>query len=127
MLASFKKSYSHRPKTDGQQLTRLRSHVTQTLVAEEARVFSAYKHASPFSKLFGKASAAVLSQFSSEELLKMQDAVTVALSLTMQNIEFLKSQIKKLDGVSSRELKAFPQTLTTIPGTGPCASRWHYR
>ena len=195
MVASFKKTYSRRPKTDAldayaiaqrlrfgqlipyskpqmttaplQQLTRLRAHMIQTLVAEEARAinllflkFSAYKDASPFSKLFGKASAAVLSQFSSEELLnlsieelasfiaqngnnrlknpseaamaiqsaarlsyrlnpKMQDAVTVTLSLTLQNIEFLKAQIKKLDGVISRELKAFSQTLTTIPGIGP--------
>lgn len=49
---------------------------------------------------------------------KMEDAVAVTLSLTLQNVEFLKSQIKKLDGVIARELKALPQTLTTIHEIG---------
>jgi len=50
---------------------------------------------------------------------KMQDAVDVTLSLTLQNIEFLRSQIKKADAVIAREVEAFPQTLTTVPGLGP--------
>lgn len=50
---------------------------------------------------------------------KMQGAVDVTLSLTLQNIEFLRSQIRKADAVIARELEAFPQTLITIPGLGP--------
>jgi transposase len=50
---------------------------------------------------------------------KMQDAVDVTLSLTLQNIEFLRSQIKKADAVIARELEAFPQTLITVPGLDP--------
>jgi len=195
MVASFKKSFSRKPKTDSldafaiaqrvrfgglrpysktqmttaplQQLTRLRFHLVQTLVAEQNRAlsllflkFSAYKQASPFSDVLGKASTAVLEEFTSEELIsfsledlasfivkngnnrlkdpseaakviqsaarrsyrlnpKMQDAVGVTLSLTLQNVEFLKSQIKKADAVIARELEAFPQTLTTVQGLGP--------
>lgn len=195
MVASFKKSFSHKPKTDAldafaiaqrvrfgglrpysktqmttaplQQLTRLRLHLVQTLAVEQNRAlsllflkFSAYKQASPFSDIFGKASTAVLSEFTSEELAaqsvedlasfilrngnnrlkdpgeaakviqtaarrsyrlnsKMQDAVDVTLSLTLQNVEFLKFQLKKADAVIARELEAFPQTLSTVPGLGP--------
>ena len=107
MVASFKKSYSHKPKTDSldafaiaqrvrfgglrpysktqmttaplQQLTRLRLHLVQTLTAERNR----------------------------------------ALSLTLQNVDFLRSQVKKADALIARELEAFPQTLTTVPGLGP--------
>lgn len=39
-------------------------------------------------------------------------------SLTLQNIEHLKRQIKSLDKVISRELKAIPQTLTAVKGLG---------
>lgn len=195
MVANFKKSYSHKPKTDAldayaiaqrvrfgelmpysktqmiavplQQLTRLRLHLVQNLIAEQARAinllflkFSSYKDANPFSNLFGKASTAVFEQFTSEELInlgaeelasiiakngnnrlknpneaakviksaanrsyrlspKMQDAVGITLSLTLQNMEFLRSQIKKTDVIIAREFKAFPQVLTTIPGIGP--------
>jgi transposase len=49
---------------------------------------------------------------------KMQQACEIALSLTLQNIEHLKRQIKSLDKVISRELKAIPQTLTTVKGLG---------
>lgn len=48
----------------------------------------------------------------------MQQACEIALSLTLQNIEHLKRQIKSLDKVISRELKAIPQTLTTVKGLG---------
>ena len=195
MVATFKKSYSHKPKTDSldayaiaqrvrfgelrpysrtqmttaplQQLTRLRLHLVQTLTTEQTRAlnllflkFSAYKQANPFSDLFGKASTAVLDQFTLEEFAgfsveelasfiarngnnrlkdpgesakviqsaakrsyrlnpKMRDAVGVTLSLTLQNVEFLRSQVKKADAVIERELQAFPQTLTTVPGIGP--------
>lgn len=49
----------------------------------------------------------------------MRDAVGMALSLTLQNVEFLKSQIKKADAVTGRKLEAFPKTFTIIPGIGP--------
>lgn len=61
-----------------QQLTRLRFHMVRTLIAEQARAvnllflkFQTYKKANPFSDLFGKASTAVVNEFTSEELLKL--------------------------------------------------------
>lgn len=61
-----------------QQLTRLRLHLVETLVAEQARAmhllflkFSAYKEANPSSNLFGNASTAVFDQFTSEELINL--------------------------------------------------------
>jgi len=188
MVAGFKRSFSHKPKTDSldafaiAQRVRFgglrpysKSHITtaplqhlvQTLTAEQNRAlnmlflkFSSYKQSNPFSKLFGKASASVLEEFTPDEIAsysvedlasfilknannrlkdpneaakviqsaarrsfrlnaKMQDAVDVTLSLTLQNIEFLRSQIKKADAVIARELEAFPQTLITVPGLGP--------
>lgn len=50
---------------------------------------------------------------------KMESTLDVVLSMTLQNINHLSSQIKKLDKVIQRELNAIPQTLTTIPGIGP--------
>jgi len=50
---------------------------------------------------------------------KIQDSINVTLTMTLHNIEFFKSQIKRLDKVIGQELKAIPQTLTTIPGIGP--------
>lgn len=49
---------------------------------------------------------------------KMQQACEIALSLTLKNIEHLKRQLKDLDKVISTELKAIPQTLTTVKGLG---------
>jgi transposase len=49
----------------------------------------------------------------------MADAVETVLSMTIGNIHFLKSQIQKLDRLIGRQLKAIPQTLTTVPGIGP--------
>lgn len=49
---------------------------------------------------------------------KMSDSVGLSLSMTLENIKFLESQLKKLDKKISQELKAFSQTLTTIPGIG---------
>jgi len=48
----------------------------------------------------------------------MEDSVSVALSMTVENIRFHESQCKKLDKVIERELKAIPQTLTSVPGIG---------
>jgi transposase len=53
---------------------------------------------------------------------KIQDSINVTLTMTLHNIEFFKSQIKRLDKVIGQELKAIPQTLTTIPGIGPVLS-----
>jgi len=50
---------------------------------------------------------------------KMQDSVSVTLSMTLANIRFFEQQIKKVDAVIAQELKAIPQTLQTIPGIGP--------
>jgi len=50
---------------------------------------------------------------------KMEDTVSVALSMTIENIRFLENQCKKIDNSIARELKAIDQTLTTIPGIGP--------
>lgn len=46
---------------------------------------------------------------------KMRDSINVTLAMTFHNIEFFKSQIKWLDEVIAQELKAIPQTLTSIP------------
>ncbi len=43
----------------------------------------------------------------------------MTLSLTLQNVEFLKSRVKKADAVIARELEVFTQTLSTVPGLGP--------
>jgi transposase len=50
---------------------------------------------------------------------KMNDSVSIALSMTLDNIRFFESQCSKLEKVIARELKAIPQTLDTIPGIGP--------
>lgn len=53
---------------------------------------------------------------------KMLEACEVALSLTLQNIDHLKRQLKQLDRVINRELEAIPQTLTTVKGLGPVSA-----
>ncbi|MGB9881039.1 MAG: IS110 family transposase [Anaerolineae bacterium] len=53
---------------------------------------------------------------------KMLEVCEVALSLTLQNIEHLKRQLKQLDKVICRELEAIPQTLTTVKGLGPVSA-----
>ena len=50
---------------------------------------------------------------------KMQDAVDVALAMSLETIRFLEGQERKLNQVIARELAAIPQTLDTIPGFGP--------
>lgn len=50
---------------------------------------------------------------------KIQNSINVTLTMTLHNIDFFKSQIKRLDKVIAQELQAIPQTLTTIPGIGP--------
>lgn len=49
---------------------------------------------------------------------KMEDAVSIALSMTVENIRFMESQCKRLEKVIAKELQAIPQTLNTIPGIG---------
>jgi transposase len=49
----------------------------------------------------------------------MASSVDVVLTMTIHNIDFFKGQIRKLDTLIARELGAFPQTLTTVPGIGP--------
>ncbi|WP_232422001.1 transposase [Caldicellulosiruptor bescii] len=48
----------------------------------------------------------------------MAEANDLALSMTLENIRFMQEQLKKLDKEISKLLKAFSQTLTTIPGIG---------
>lgn len=50
---------------------------------------------------------------------KMQEAVDVALAMSLETIRFLEGQERKLNQVIARELAAIPQTLDTIPGFGP--------
>lgn len=50
---------------------------------------------------------------------KMKDSVHLTLAMTIQNIEYFKNQVKRLDKLIARELKTIPQTLDTIPGIGP--------
>ena len=50
---------------------------------------------------------------------KMANSVNTTLIMTMENINFMEGQIKKLDKLITSELKAFPQTLDTVPGIGP--------
>jgi len=50
---------------------------------------------------------------------KMQNSVDVALSMTLENIQFLKGQVKKLDRVIAKEVEAIPNTLRSVPGIGP--------
>lgn len=49
---------------------------------------------------------------------KMESAVDIALSMTLENIDFLRKQIKKLDKVIESEVKAIPNPLITIRGIG---------
>ena len=149
------------------QLTRHRLHLIELVTAEQNRAghmmflkFSNYRRDNPFSNTFGKASLALLRDFSPDELAnrdtqelanfiadngnnrlkdikgmaaeiqamakkayrlspKMKNSIDVTLNMTLHNIEFFKSQVKKLDKAIAQEMKAISQTLTTIPGIGP--------
>jgi transposase len=164
--------YSHQAAVTEplRQLTRLRLHLVEMVAAEQNRAlnllflkFSSYQKDKPFSHTFGKASLAVLAEFTPDELAemplaelaefiqsrakkrlaspeemaaalkqaarrsyrlnpKMLEACEVALSLTLQNIDHLKRQLKQLDKVICRELEAIPQTLTTVRGLGPVSA-----
>ncbi len=46
---------------------------------------------------------------------KMHNSINITLAMTFHNIEFFKSQIKRLDKVNAQELQAIPQILTSIP------------
>jgi len=48
----------------------------------------------------------------------LAESNSLALSMTLENIRFMQEQLKKLDKEISKLLKAFSQTLTTIPGIG---------
>lgn len=50
---------------------------------------------------------------------EINQAITQTLSMTFDNIRFYQRQNNKLKKVIARELKAIPQTLTTIDGIGP--------
>jgi len=50
---------------------------------------------------------------------EIDQAITQTLSMTFDNIRFYQRQNKKLKKVISRQLKAIPQTLTTVDGIGP--------
>lgn len=53
---------------------------------------------------------------------KMDDMVSVALAMTIENIRYLEKQCKTLDKVITREFQAMPQVLNTIPGIGSVLS-----
>ena len=121
--------------------------------------FSTYSQESPFSDIFGKASCAIIENFTPDDIASMPledlikfvsdnsnnrlsdvnkiaeilktaakrsfrlhpllaEANDLALSMTLENIRFMQEQLKKLDKEISKLLKAFFQTLTTIPGIG---------
>lgn len=161
--------YSHQRKLTEPllQLTRHRQHLVELVTAEQNRAgnliflkFSNYRRDNPFSNTFGKASLALLREYSPDELAnmdiqdlvmfianngnnrlkdiesmaaelksmakkayrlnpKMKDSIGITLTMTIHNIEFFKSQIKKLDKAITQELNAIPQTLTTVRGIGP--------
>jgi len=165
--------YSHQIKLTEPllQLTRHRQHLTELVTAEQNRAgnliflkFSNYRKDNPFSNKFGKASLALLREFSPDELAsmdiqdlvmfianngnnrlkdieniaqelksmakkayrlnpKMKDSIDITLTMTLHNIDFFKSQIKKLDKAIAQEFKAIPQTLTTVRGIGPSGAQ----
>lgn len=50
---------------------------------------------------------------------ELDDSVGLTLSMTIENIKFFESQIKKIDKEIVKHLRAFKQTLETVPGIGP--------
>ena len=148
-------------------MTRFRLHVMQCMAIEQVRAqnyiflkFSNYLKDKPFSSTFGRASLALLREYTPEELMNLEledltrfildngnnrlndpqeyartlhnmatrayrlhphmaSSVDVVLTMTIHNIDFFKAQISKLDRLIARELAAFPQTLSTVPGIGP--------
>ena len=49
----------------------------------------------------------------------LDDPLTVVLGTTMATIRTLQAQLKAVDETIARELKAIPQTLSSVPGLGP--------
>ncbi|MDI6601924.1 MAG: IS110 family transposase [Thermoanaerobacteraceae bacterium] len=47
------------------------------------------------------------------------DSVELTLTMTLENIRFFENQLKKLDKEIEKQLKAFSNTLQTVPGIGP--------
>jgi transposase len=149
-----------------QRLTRFRCSLVTTIINEKNRAlnliylkFSSYTQDCPFSDVFGKASTALIENYTPDQIAKiplnelidfivangnnrlknpeelalkvqkaarrayrlnskMSDSVDLSLSMTLENIRFLESQLSKLDKEISRQLKGFKQTITTIPGIG---------
>lgn len=150
-----------------QRLTRFRFHQAGSLAREKNRAlnlvflrFSNYSQECPFSDVFGKASEAVLTELTPDQIAdapidelielilqhgnnrlqdlpaiaknlqtiarkayrlhpKMQNSVEVALAMSLETIRFFEQQLKKLDKVIAREVRAIPNTLRSIPGIGP--------
>lgn len=150
-----------------QRLTRLRYQLAHNLTREKNRAlsllflrFSTFSKEAPFSDVFGKASAAIFTELTVDEVAnapiadlarriaeqgrgqfpdpdavavelqraaknafrlnpKMDSAVGVALSMTIASIRFFEAQIRRLDRVIERDLRAIPQTLGSVPGIGP--------
>ena len=49
----------------------------------------------------------------------ISDSIELTLSMSLENIRFMESQLSKLNKEIARQLCAFRQTLDTIPGIGP--------
>jgi len=47
----------------------------------------------------------------------MKDSVYAILAMIIQNVEYFKNQVKRLDKLIARESNAIPQTLNTIPAS----------
>jgi transposase len=153
-----------------QRLTRFRYWTVENVTREKNRAlsllflrFSTFAKQAPFSNVFGKASAAIFTELTVEQVAttpleelveflaersrghlpdpaqaaaglkraaknayrlnpKMDDAVGVALSMSVATVRFLEQQIARIDKVIERELEALPQALDTIPGIGPVYS-----
>jgi transposase len=50
---------------------------------------------------------------------QLQDSVEVALTMSLETIRFFEQQLKKLDQVIARDVRAIPNTLRSVPGIGP--------
>lgn len=52
----------------------------------------------------------------------ISDSIELTLSMSLENIRFMESQVTRIDKEIARQLRAFRQTLDTIPGIGPTLS-----
>lgn len=127
-----------------QRLTRYRYHLVRTISNEKNRAlslvflkFSTYGKGRPFSDVFGKASEAVLTELTPDEVVRrplhelvqllaengnhrLGDIEELAQILKTQARNAFRLHPKMRDAVDvARELAAIPQTIGTIPGLGP--------